>query len=134
MQFTHINPVHRVGPYTFRSDADHETFSFYLDSAFCPDLRWTYADEITYLIRHRGWYCDDFQEDTMRGIVFRLPKSRGFLVGWTMGDGMISEIDRRWILDDEEQAAHAADECARVAAEYARDHQEPDDETETETE
>jgi len=40
-----------------------------------------YADEIAD-IRHTGWFTDDFQEETYRGVVFRLTKLRGYLVGY----------------------------------------------------
>ena len=148
MNFTHLNPTHVVpfthlpadprkhrdlrkvcGPYTFRRDADSEYYPFYLDSDFAPGLRWRYADEIV-RIYHNGWYVDDFELDTYRGIVLTLPKSKGFLAGYTMGERMISFVNVRWIHDDEDEAARAADDEAEYAAEEARMNQETEEETE----
>jgi hypothetical protein len=131
LPFTHL-PIdprkHRdlrkvCGPYHFRQDADSEYRSFYLDSDFAPGLRWRYADEIT-RIDHNGWYVDDFEQDTYRGIVLALPKSRGFLAGYTMEEGMISLVNVKWIHDEEVDAARAADSEAEFAAEESRRNQE----------
>lgn len=145
MNFTYLNPTHVLpftrlpvdprkhrdmrkvcGPYTFRRDADSEYYPFYLDSDFAPGLRWRYADEITRL-GHNGWYVDDFEQDTFRGIVLTLPRSRGFLAGYTMGEHMISFVDVSWVHDDEVEAARAADNAAEYAAEEARMNQEETD-------
>ena len=143
MTFTYLNPHHVLpfthlpvdprkyadlrkwcGPYHFRVDADQPTRSAYLDSDFFPGLRWQYADKVTSRIRHTGWYCGDYDNDKIRGIVLRLPRSRGFLAGWTMGEHMITEIDVSWIHDDEIEAALAADEMAESAAEREREYRE----------
>lgn len=88
-----------------------------------PALRWVWCDDIARSIRHTGWYTDeDGAADKIRGIVMRLPRSRGFLAGWSMGEGMASEIDRS-IYDDELSAAMAADDCARYAAERQREYE-----------
>jgi hypothetical protein len=74
-------------------------------------------------IDHHGWFTDSiFQEDTIRGVVLRLPHGRGFLAGWSMGKGMASKISRR-IYPDEVNAAHAADSMAEAAAEAEREYQ-----------
>ena len=130
LTFTHLPVDHRkhrdlrklCGPYHFRVDADSEHRSAYLDSDFFPGLRWEYADKVTPRIRHTGWYCDEYGDDTIRGIVLRLPRSRGFLAGWTMGEHMITEIDVSWIHDDEIEAALAADGMAEFAAEREREY------------
>ena len=59
----------------------------------------------------------------------RLPHNRGFLVGWSMGEGMISEIEYT-IYDDERNAARAADSLAEEAAEKEREFQESQQEDE----
>lgn len=143
MNFTYLNPNHTLpftrlpvdprkhadlrkccGPYQFRADADSEYRFAYLNSDFFPGLRWEYADEIApRAIRHTGWYCDEYQDETIRGIVLRLPKGRGFLAGWTMGKGMATEIDVSWVHEDEIEAARAADERAERAAERMREDQ-----------
>jgi len=150
MQFQHINPDHTfrdypgtpaqrlarygmptringttftgsVGPYRFRADADGETVSFYLDSDFAPGLRWEWADEIADL-GHTGWFSDPYGDfETIRGLVMRLPGGRGFLAGWSMGEGMCGGVDR-YVFDDETDAAYAADSMAEHIAELNREN------------
>lgn len=69
-------------------------------------------------IRHQGWFCDEYSCETIRGLVFRLPKGRGFLAAWSMGEGMASNLDTSYIWDDEQDAARAADQMAEQAAEW----------------
>lgn len=90
---------------------------FYLQSDGMPGLRWQWADDCRSSIQHTGWYTQpDGDGDKIRGIVFRLPKSRGFLAGWSMGEGMASTLDCT-IYPDERSAALAADSMAQHAAE-----------------
>lgn len=96
-------------------------WSFYLDSDFAPGLRWQYADEVA-KIRHKGWFCDEHGDQTIRGIVLALPHGRGWLAGWTMGEEMSSCVERG-IYDDQEEAGQIADECARIAAEREQEFQ-----------
>ncbi len=73
-------------------------------------------------IEHTGWYADAHEYDTVRGIVARLPHGR-CIVGYLM-----SSNDERvyfpQIFDDEREAAHMADEHARVVAESEREYSE----------
>jgi len=97
---------------------------FYLGSDFAPGLRLQWCDDINSTIRHNGWYLtDDGDGDTVRGIVARLPHSRGFLAGWSMGAGMASELAAT-LYDDESDAAQAADGLAECERETERDHRE----------
>lgn len=97
--------------------------TFYLGSDFCPTLRWDWCDNLAASIRHTGWWTDDDGiNDKIRGVVFRLPRSRGFLAGWSMGQGMICCVDYD-IIDDAVEAAHRADDMARYAAECEREYQ-----------
>lgn len=113
------------GPYIITPcDVNEEKRSFYLDSDFMPDLRWQWCDDVTdNRIKHKGWYCDDDQHQTIRGVVFRLNHERGFLAGWSMGESMITILDV-YIYDDELSAASAADSIAEYAAEQEREYQE----------
>lgn len=86
-------------------------------------LRWKWCDDVADNINHTGWFCDEYQDSKIRGIVLRLPKNRGFLAGWSMGEGMASELDYT-IFDDEIVAAYAADRMAEHAAEREREYQE----------
>ncbi len=90
----------------------------FLDSDLAPGLRWKWCDEVSDAICPTGWFTDPGDEDeTIRGIVMRLPHGRGFLAGWSMGEGMPSVFDEE-IHHDETDAAHAADNMAERAREY----------------
>jgi hypothetical protein len=119
------NPV--TGPYYHAPKPNSKGIGFYLDSDSPLGLRWKWADMIATHIRHTGWYYNDSQDGTIRGIVMRLPRNRGFLAGWSMGEGMASEVDAT-IYHDEIEAAHAANEEARIAAERQREFEEEENE------
>ena len=107
-----------VGPYHFfphmiRERDGDQVVSFYLGSDFAPDLR---IQEVTEFGNHPRWYADPYQDQTITGIVARLPHGRGFLAGWTMGEGMISVLERD-VYPDLESAISAADDLAMYAAE-----------------
>jgi hypothetical protein len=96
-----------------------ETF-FYLGSDFTPGLRWKWADEVEDAsIGHKGWYSDAFCDDTIRGFVMALPHSRGFLAGWSMGEGMASAVSYE-IHETEQRAAYRADQWAERVADDER--------------
>jgi hypothetical protein len=102
----------------------NDTFGFYLDSDFAPGLRWQWCDQACPGIDHTGWFTDEDQHDTLRGIVYRLPHGRGFLAGWAMqGMGECVTIWRE-VHKCERDAARMADEHARVAAEQEREYRE----------
>lgn len=114
------------GPYYGAPKPNSNGISFYLNSDGMPSLRWQWADEIAKSIRHTGWYTDEHGDgDLIRGIVFRLPRGRGFLAGWSMGEGMITSVEYHvYSVDDEVGAAIAADDLAGYAAEREREHRE----------
>lgn len=116
-----------VGPYYHAPKPENagKGKGFYIgDSSPIFDLRWKFCDEVEGShITHRGWWADDFQDTKIRGLVFRLPKGRGFLAGWTMGEGMASAIEGE-VYDDEIDAARAADDLAERVADEEREFQE----------
>lgn len=85
-------------------------------------LRWKWCDDITSHINHTGWFCDEYQNSKIRGIVFRLPNNRGFIAGWSMGENMASSLDFH-VYDSELDAAYAADSLAEKAAEDELEYQ-----------
>ena len=91
-------------------------------------MRWEWADKVSGAhIGHTGWYSDEHGDsETIRGLVFRLPKSRGFLAGWSMGEGMASALECD-IYETEREAALAADSLAENVAEREREHQEEEE-------
>lgn len=107
--------------------------SFYLNDHGMPNLRWKWCDEIVGRINHKGWYSDDYQEGTIRGIVMRLPNNRGFIAGWSYGEGMFSSVDYDVFLD-ESDAAYCADSMAENAAEREREYHAREEEKEREEE
>lgn len=115
-----------IGPYYHAPrpvTGQHPGLGFYHESDGAPGLRWTWCDEAEGVrIRHTGWFTDEHGDGgTIRGVVFRLPGGRGFLAGWSMGEGMASELDGD-IYDDEAGAAYAADSMAECAAEREREY------------
>lgn len=104
---------------------NQEGIGFYLESGNGAPfgLRWTWCDEVEGVrIDHTGWFCDDYQDTKVRGIVFRLPHGRGFLAGWSMGEHMASSVDFH-VYADEASAACAADSIAERTAENEREYQ-----------
>jgi hypothetical protein len=93
---------------------------FYLDSDGQPFTRWAWCDDIVSL-RHTGWFCDEYQDQKIRGIVVRLPHGR-FLAGWSMGRNMASSIDAD-VYTCERDAAYAADGLAETAADHEKEYQ-----------
>ena len=106
---------------------------FYLESDFMPRLRWKWCDEIVGRINHKGWYSDEYREGTIRGLVMRLPNNRGFIAGWSYGEGMFSSVDYDVFLD-ESDAAYCADSMAENAAEREREYHAREEEKEREEE
>lgn len=120
----HIKPL--TGPYYSAPkplNGKNQGNSFYLASDFAPGLRWMWADNVVSSINHTGWFCDDHGDTKIRGVVFRLPADRGFLIGWSMGEGMASVIETGTIYDTKVIAACHADALAAQAAEDEREYQ-----------
>lgn len=93
-----------------------------IDSGSFARLRVVRADSIIRL-KHTGWFTDDDgMGDTCFGVVARLPRSRGFLAGWSLGANMATSFSRT-IHDTEEEAARAADREAELSAEREREYQ-----------
>lgn len=99
---------------------------FYHGSDFAPGLRWQWCDKVEDVrINHTGWFTSPHGDgDTIRGVVYRLPRSRGFLAGHSMGKGMSAWMDGGTIYASEGEAARAADHMAEACAEKEREYQE----------
>lgn len=113
-----VSTSYQTAPAPITRGARAESFSYYLDSDFAPDLRWQWCDDVSGArITHTGWFTDENGEgDKIRGLVLRLPHGRGFLAGWSMGEGMATTVER-YRYDSEVDAAHAADSIADRASE-----------------
>ena len=85
-----------------------------------------YADKILGL-RHKGWFTNEFQDETVRGAVYKLPlRQPSYLAGF--GDPTNGEdfgvCYERCVYDDPEEAARYADNIAEAYAEKEREYQE----------
>lgn len=119
-----------VGPYTWQPAKAGTGRGFYQASnrlACDPrgssfDLRLELAnDHLKGKRLPSGYLADDFtNEDGYVPIIARLPHSRGFLAGFTLGEGMAAEIGAT-IYSDAEDAARAAHNEAERAAEKERE-------------
>lgn len=70
-----------------------------------------------------GYHASPYGDgDTLRPIIARLPRSRGFLAGWTMGAGMCGTLEPE-IYSEERDAAYAAHSIAENVAEEERDRE-----------
>jgi hypothetical protein len=97
------NPV--TGPYSGSPTPNQSKgWAFYLASDFMPGLRYETVG---------GFSAFDGSE-SFDGLVMRLPHGRGFLAGWTMGEGMASSIDAD-IIEDEDEARRVARNMAEDA-------------------
>lgn len=113
----YVDPV--TGPYYHapRPLGPHAGKGFYLNDSTSPDFRWEWCDGVPGAnIGHTGWFLDDFYEEKVRGLVVRLPHGKGFLAGWSMGEGMASAIGYT-IYESAVDAAYNADRDARSVAE-----------------
>lgn len=83
-----------------------------------------FADELCRSINHTGWWTDEYGDnDTMRGVVYRLPH------GWMVAgyadpcNDDCALLDFGTLFDNEHDAAGAADRIAEIHAERERDYQ-----------
>ena len=77
-------------------------------------------------IQHTGWFIDDFQEETCRGVVYQLPSRGKTLYAYGYADSM-NEGAALLCFDletDKLDAAKAADRFAEIFAESAREYNE----------
>lgn len=119
-------PAYYTDPRVIQSRADCERGTYHEDDGPAGGLRWRWCDDVPSVsIRHQGWYCgdDEVQDDTMRGFVARLPRGRGYIIGWSMGAEMCAVLDYSYVYDSERGAAYAADSMAEHAAERESDYQ-----------
>lgn len=123
------NPRHNLGePWPIggrsRSTYGHGTTLRWIE---CPKecgLRLVgYADEVSSYIDHKGWFTDsEFQDETLRGVVYALPHRRGYLAGYADPDNVVAAALEFSIIEDESDAARRADGIAEIAAEAERDY------------
>lgn len=84
-----------------------------------------YSDEIVKSIDHNGWYCGDYQDEVMRGVVYQLPARNGseqYLHGYADPCNEGAAFLCVTLTDNKEEAARWADSMAENAAEEAREY------------
>ena len=84
------------------------------------------SHEIIRRMGHTGWFSDACEQETIAGHVWQLPAHKGetrYLAGYDEGNGY-AVVDVSETYADKEDAARAADECARIAAETNREYDE----------
>ncbi len=84
------------------------------------------ADTILTRLRHKGWYVNGNHDETLVGVVYRLPSGRGFLAGFS--DPWNGEKDGSGpcnlefsVYETAEDAARVADRLAECAGERYRE-------------
>ncbi len=108
------------------SDPERAARRFYED-AEQAGLRFVgWADE-SLRLRHKGWYSDNYAEETFRGAIFRLPAERGkerFVAGYgeSMNNGFVLDLSGVWS-NDLIGVAQEADRLAERAGEEAREYE-----------
>ena len=107
-----------TGPYFIDYQSKDSQRGFYLNSDFQPAPRWAWCDEAKFspgYIEHKGWFCNEDQTETIRGVVFYLPHGR-YMSGWSMGVDMASGLEKE-VYCSEILAIRAADALAAMVAE-----------------
>jgi len=66
---------------------------------------------------------DDECFETMEPVIAILPAGRGYLAGWTMGQGMSTRFDASYIYRSAREAANGAHSYAEAWAETEREYQ-----------
>ncbi len=108
------------------NDPERAARRFY-ENAEQAGLRFVgWADE-SLRLRHTGWYSDNYNEETFRGAIFRLPGKCGkerFVAGYgeSMSGGFVLDLSEVWS-DDLIGAAREGDRLAERAGEDAREYE-----------
>lgn len=121
-------------PWKLDKYTNTHTYGRFHEDPEVPFLRVGLAHEIVRL-RHTGWYVDQHQDETTKGIVFRLVGKRGWIAATTDpwncdkdGHGpVIVEVrpnGQPYIYDSPEEAARNADKFAERYSEVCREDDE----------
>lgn len=92
----------------------------FFDDSSSPVRYMKYADELVRM-KHTGWFCDPHQGEKCRGTVGAISHGR-FLAGYELDSGAKCFFAR--VYTCEHEAAHAADEEARIYAEEEYEYNE----------
>jgi hypothetical protein len=106
----------------FDAGTDTNGALYYFADRNAPVRYTKYADELCCAIEHTGWFCDPDQNEKCRGIVGAISHGR-FLAGYELTDSGRKVFSPK-TYDCEYDAAHAADEEARIYAEKEYEYQE----------
>jgi hypothetical protein len=81
-----------------------------------------FADKISGHIDYNGWYTNEFFDETLRGIVYKLPGRRGYLAGYADPHNRGAACLAIEAIDDIDDAARTADRIAELVAESEREY------------
>ena len=118
-----------VGPYTWQPAKPNTGRGFYqsADGLACDERGATFRLRLEYAGTHCAGFPRSFAGDSAgcwdyTPIIARLPHGRGFLAGWTLGEGMAASLDS-YIYEDAEEASRAARNEAEHVAESEREYE-----------
>lgn len=86
-----------------------------------------YADDIRRGIGHKGWYCDEYADRTLRGVVYQIPARNGvpqYLSGYQESDNDSVVLYLDSFEAEPAEAAYRADQIAERLAESEREYSE----------
>lgn len=123
-----------VGPYTWKPTPPMSGRGFYMESSThgykCArygsaiDLRIEHANDVIPCTRKPISYgCDEYGYSQIIPIIARLPNKKGFLIGWTMGQGMCAALEPE-LYHEVVDAGYAAHSHAEHVADKEREYQE----------
>lgn len=107
------------------SSRPHGLHVAWIESGDEIGARWLGPADKSARMDHQGWYANSFQDETTRGVVYRLPHGR-FVAGasdpWNCDkDGFGPFLMGREVFTDEREAALAADRLAEIYEEFLRE-------------
>ena len=126
-------PIPKLRPEADKTNARFETSLLWWEETETLARKIVFADQVCRSIRHTGWWCDDFQDAKARGVVLSLSHGR-FLAGIAdphnfddkgMTGPCVIETGEIFSGEDAQtEAAHRADNIAKLYAEREREYQE----------
>lgn len=131
--FDYLKAGKKLNPQTLAETSGHagrngDTRIQYWDHKDSVPFRFTgYVDDIRRGHRHRGWYCDQFQDRTLRGVVYQIPARNGvpqYLSGYQESDNDSVVLYLDSFEAEPAEAAYRADRIAERLAESEREYNE----------
>ena len=100
---------------------DHPTRC--LEPGQCLDIR--YVDDLARSIQHKGWYADDMQHATYRGVVVQIANSKA-VPGYECSDSGMIVVDPSEVYSFDMEDNDTLRDCILAADSFAESHAERD--------